>query len=152
MKIITWILITVKYSGAFSLARLFFRKTEEMGVTMHKNLFFRSRFSYENSSTALIKCRNVAGSDASPAVTISANESPRTQVVTLDKPVQHLFSADTLVVRWLRFVAQSLKSLNNWSHRKRASAGFISCSCNLFACFERGCDCWCWLCEPVSSQ
>lgn len=91
MKIITWILITVKYSGPFSLARLFFRKMEEMGVTMHKNLFFRSRFSYENSSTALIKCRNVAGSDASPAVTISANESPRTQVVTLDKPVQHLF-------------------------------------------------------------
>lgn len=70
---------------------LFFLKTEEMGVTMHKNLFFRSRFSYENSSAALIKCRNVAGSDASPAVTISANESPRTQVVTLDKPVQHLF-------------------------------------------------------------
>lgn len=60
---------------------LFFRKTEEeeMGVTIHKNLFFRSRLSYENSSTALIKRRNVAGSDTSPVVTASANDSPRTK-------------------------------------------------------------------------
>lgn len=28
----------------------------------------------------------------------------------------------------------------------------VSRSYNLFACFERGRDCWCWLCELVSSH
>lgn len=54
-------------AGVFLLAKavLFLLPQDGRRKTVHKNIFFTNRFSYENSNTASIKRRNVAGSHAS---------------------------------------------------------------------------------------
>lgn len=65
---------------------------------------------------------------------------PQTRVVTLDDPVEHLFldTPSASVVRRQRFVAQSSKSLTDWSCRWKKTSTWVICrSYNLFVCFEQ---------------
>lgn len=62
---------------------------EELG---RRNVFFKNRLSYENSGMALIKPWNAAGSDASLCGRLAQPmRASRSEAVTLDKPVEHLF-------------------------------------------------------------
>lgn len=64
---------------------------------------------------------------------------PRTGVVAPDEPVEHLSRHTPPVASWLRFVAQLLKSQNNWSKLQRA---------NLIYLLPRR---WLWLCDCVAN-